>query len=188
MDTKLYRLNNNRKIIPVNIKTHIFASRYGYSRRYEWIDVGFQDESWQYNSFWQGCRKFIVDSRKDSEQSFPEVILERIAATGGVCKVSVGEGVVIEMDKEIAEETVYIISSLGEQNIELDIEEVEKERLTCIMGADLFPVISVHDSFASVLVGRMMYFNDMAAEQYNLRKWYDIQLTPLITKIHYSIY
>lgn len=101
---------------------------------------------------------------------FPEVILERIAATGGVCKVSVGEGVVIEMDKEIAEETVYIISSLGEQNIELDIEEVEKERLTCIMGADLFPVISVHDSFASVLVGRMMYFNDMAAEQYNLRK------------------
>ena len=53
------------------------------------------------------------------------------------------------------------------------------------MGADLFPVISVHDSFASVLVGRMMYFNDMAAEQYNLRKWYDILLLP---KIHYSIY
>ena len=112
MDTKLYRLNNNRKIIPVNIKTHIFASRYGYSRRYEWIDVGFQDESWQYNSFWQGCRKFIVDSRK----------------------VSGGEGVVIEMDKEIAEETVYIISSLGEQNIELDIEEVEKRKINLYYG------------------------------------------------------
>ncbi len=40
------------------------------------------------------------------------------------------------------------------------------------MPVDLFPVISVHDSFASVSVGRMMYFNDMAADQYNynLRK------------------
>ena len=65
---------------------------------------------------------------------FPEVILERIAATGGVCKVSVGEGVVIEMDKEIAEETVYIISSLGEQNIELDIEEVEKRKINLYYG------------------------------------------------------
>ena len=65
---------------------------------------------------------------------FPEVILERIAATGGVCKESVGEGVVIEMDKEIAEETVYIISSLGEQNIELDIEEVEKRKINLYYG------------------------------------------------------
>ena len=65
---------------------------------------------------------------------FPEVILERIAATGGVCKVSVGEVGVIEMDKEIAEETVYIISSLGEQNIELDIEEVEKRKINLYYG------------------------------------------------------
>ena len=134
MDTKLYRLNNNRKIIPVNIKTHIFASRYGYSRRYEWIDVGFQDESWQYNSFWQGCRNSLLIAGRIQNRVFPEVILERIAATGGVCKVSVGEGVVIEMDKEIAEETVYIISSLGEQNIELDIEEVEKRKINLYYG------------------------------------------------------
>jgi hypothetical protein len=60
---------------------------------------------------------------------FPEVVLERIASLGGMCRVSVGEGVVIEMDKEIAEETVYIISCLGEQNIELDIEEVGKRKI-----------------------------------------------------------
>ena len=40
----------------------------------------------------------------------------------------------IEMDKEIAEETVYIISSLGEQNIELDIEEVEKRKINLYYG------------------------------------------------------
>ena len=118
MDTKLYRLNNNRKIIPVNIKTHIFASRYGYS-----IIVS---DRVVWNS--------LLIAGRIQNRVFPEVILERIAATGGVCKVSVGEGVVIEMDKEIAEETVYIISSLGEQNIELDIEEVEKRKINLYYG------------------------------------------------------
>ena len=66
---------------------------------------------------------------------FPEVVLERIASLGGMCRVSVGEGVVIEMDKEIAEGTVYIISCLGEQNIELDIEEVGKRKINLYYGA-----------------------------------------------------
>lgn len=68
---------------------------------------------------------------------FPEVVLERIASFGGICKVSVGEGVVIDMDKEIAEKTVGILSCLEKRNIELDIEEVGKERSTCIMAVDL---------------------------------------------------
>ena len=69
---------------------------------------------------------------------FPEVVLERIASFGGICKVSVGEGVVIDMDKEIAEKTVGILSCLEKRNIELDIEEVgKKERSTCIMAVDL---------------------------------------------------
>lgn len=65
---------------------------------------------------------------------FPEVVLERIASLGGMCRVSVGEGVVIDMDKEIAEGTVYIISCLGEQNIELDIEEVGKRKINLYYG------------------------------------------------------
>ena len=134
MDTKLYRLNNNRKIIPVNIKTHIFASRL--------VTVGDMNELM--SAFKMRADSIIVSDRvvgnslliagRIQNRVFPEVILERIAATGGVCKVSVGEGVVIEMDKEIAEETVYIISSLGEQNIELDIEEVEKRKINLYYG------------------------------------------------------
>lgn len=65
---------------------------------------------------------------------FPVVVLERIASLGGICKVSVGEGVVIEMDKEVAEETVYIMSCLGEQNIELDIEEVRRRKINLYYG------------------------------------------------------
>ena len=65
---------------------------------------------------------------------FPEIVLERIAATGGVCKVSVGEGVVIEIDKEVAEETVELMACLGEQNIELDIEEVGKRKINLYYG------------------------------------------------------
>lgn len=65
---------------------------------------------------------------------FPEIVLERIAATGGVCKVSVGEGVVIEIDKEVAEETVELLACLGEQNIELDIEEVGKRKINLYYG------------------------------------------------------
>ena len=65
---------------------------------------------------------------------FPEIVLERIAATGGVCKVSVGEGVVIEIDKEFAEETVELLACLGEQNIELDIEEVGKRKINLYYG------------------------------------------------------
>lgn len=65
---------------------------------------------------------------------FPEIVLERIAANGGVCKVSVGEGVVIEIDKEVAEETVELLACLGEQNIELDIEEVGKRKINLYYG------------------------------------------------------
>lgn len=65
---------------------------------------------------------------------FPEIVLERIAATGGVCEVSVGEGVVIEIDKEVAEETVELLACLGEQNIELDIEEVGKRKINLYYG------------------------------------------------------
>lgn len=65
---------------------------------------------------------------------FPEIVLERIAATGGVCKVSVGECVVIEIDKEVAEETVELLACLGEQNIELDIEEVGKRKINLYYG------------------------------------------------------
>ena len=65
---------------------------------------------------------------------FPEIVLERIAATGGVCKVSVGEGLVIEIDKKVAEETVELLACLGEQNIELDIEEVGKRKINLYYG------------------------------------------------------
>lgn len=60
---------------------------------------------------------------------FPEVVLERIASFGGMCRVSVGEGLVIEMDKEIAEGTLDILSYLEKQNIELDIEEVRGRKV-----------------------------------------------------------
>ena len=65
---------------------------------------------------------------------FPEVVLERIASFGGICKVSVGEGVVIDMDKEIAEKTVGILSCLEKRNIELDIEEVGKRKINLYYG------------------------------------------------------
>lgn len=65
---------------------------------------------------------------------FPEVVLERIASLGGICKVSVGEGVVIDMDKEIAEGTVNILSCLEKRNIELDIEEVGKRKVNLYYG------------------------------------------------------
>ena len=45
---------------------------------------------------------------------FPEVVLERIASFGGICKVSVGEGVVIDMDKEIAEKDGWYTFLPGE--------------------------------------------------------------------------
>lgn len=60
---------------------------------------------------------------------FPEVVLERIASLGGVCKVSVGEGVVIKMDKEVAEGTVELLVCLGERNIELDVEDVKRRKV-----------------------------------------------------------
>lgn len=66
---------------------------------------------------------------------FPEVVLERIASLGGMCRVSVGEGVVIDMDKEIAEGTVNILSCLEKWNIELDIEEVGKRKINLYYGA-----------------------------------------------------
>lgn len=65
---------------------------------------------------------------------FPEVVLERIASFGGMCRVSVGEGVVIDMDKEIAEGTVNILSCLEKRNIELDIEEVGKRKVNLYYG------------------------------------------------------
>lgn len=65
---------------------------------------------------------------------FPEVVLERIASLGDICKVSVGEGVVIDMDKEIAEGTVNILSCLEKRNIELDIEEVGKRKVNLYYG------------------------------------------------------
>ena len=61
-------------------------------------------------------------------------VLERVAFLGGICKVSVGEGVVIDMDKEIAEKTVSILSCLEKRNIELDIEEVGKRKINLYYG------------------------------------------------------
>ena len=65
---------------------------------------------------------------------FPEGVLERIASFGGICKVSVGEGGVIDMDTEIAEKTVGILSCLEKRNIELDIEEVGKRKINLYYG------------------------------------------------------
>ena len=38
---------------------------------------------------------------------FPEVVLERIASFGGICKVSVGEGVVIDIRRLLKRRLVY---------------------------------------------------------------------------------
>lgn len=53
-------------------------------------------------------------------RTFPEVVLERTAAFGEICRVSVGESLVIE----VAEEIVNILFYPEKQNMELDIEEV----------------------------------------------------------------
>ena len=54
------------------------------------------------------------------------------------------------MDKEIAEKTVGILSCLEKRNIELDIEEVGKRKINLYYGGSFFPVILVHDNYASV--------------------------------------
>ena len=54
--------------------------------------------------------------------------------------MSVGEGVVIDMDKEIAEKTVGILSCLEKRNIELDIEEVGKRKINLVLWRLIFLV------------------------------------------------
>ena len=58
---------------------------------------------------------------------FPRVVLDRLTS-GGSCKVSVGNGIIIPVTQEVAKETVEMLDMLDEHHIELDIEEVAPQQ------------------------------------------------------------
>lgn len=80
---------------------------------------------------------FVGDSLLIAERvqnnRFPIVILKRLAA-GENCKVSIGGGIVIPVNREIATETFNILGQLEKLNIELDVEEVTTRKINLYYG------------------------------------------------------
>ena len=76
----------------------------------------------------------LLIAERIQNRRFPAVVLKRI--TGGEsCKVSMGEGVVIPVDREMATETLDMLEQLERMNIELDVEEVVTRKINLYYGS-----------------------------------------------------
>ena len=65
----------------------------------------------------------LLIAERIQNRRFPAVVLKRIT-DGESCKVSMGEGVVIPVDREMATETLDMLEQLERMNIELDVEKM----------------------------------------------------------------
>lgn len=77
----------------------------------------------------------LLIAERIQNRRFPTVVLKRII-DGESCKVSIGEGVVIPVDREMATETLDMLGQLERLNIELDIEEVATRKINLYYGGE----------------------------------------------------
>jgi len=76
----------------------------------------------------------LLITERIQNRRFPAVVLKRIT-DGESCKVSMGEGVVIPVDREMATETLDMLEQLERMNIELDVEEVVTRKINLYYGS-----------------------------------------------------
>lgn len=76
----------------------------------------------------------LLIAERVQNRRFPTVVLKRIT-DGESCKVSMGEGVVIPVDREMATETLDMFEQLERMNIELDVEEVVTRKINLYYGS-----------------------------------------------------
>ena len=76
----------------------------------------------------------LLIAERVQNRRFPTVVLKRIT-DGESCKVSMGEGVVIPVDREMATETLEMLEQLERMNIELDVEEVVTRKINLYYGS-----------------------------------------------------
>lgn len=76
----------------------------------------------------------LLIAERIQNRRFPAVVLKRIT-DGKSCKVSMGEGVVIPVDREMATETLDMLEQLERMNIELDVEEVVTRKINLYYGS-----------------------------------------------------
>ena len=95
-------------------------------------------------AFWMRADSIVVSdsliggslliAERVQNRRFPTVVLKRIT-DGESCKVSMGEGVVIPVDREMATETLDMLEQLERMNIELDVEEVVTRKINLYCGS-----------------------------------------------------
>ena len=76
----------------------------------------------------------LLIAERVQNRRFPTVVLKRIT-DGESCKVSMGEGVVIPVDREMATETLDMLEQLERMNLELDVEEVVTRKINLYYGS-----------------------------------------------------
>lgn len=76
----------------------------------------------------------LLIAERVQNRRFPTVVLKRIT-DGESCKVSMGEGVVIPVDRKMATETLDMLEQLERMNIELDVEEVVTRKINLYYGS-----------------------------------------------------
>ena len=76
----------------------------------------------------------LLIAERVQNRRFPTVVLKRIT-DGESCKISMGEGVVIPVDREMATETLDMLEQLERMNIELDVEEVVTRKINLYYGS-----------------------------------------------------
>ena len=76
----------------------------------------------------------LLIAERVQNRRFPTVVLKRIT-DGESFKVSMGEGVVIPVDREMATETLDMLEQLERMNIELDVEEVVTRKINLYYGS-----------------------------------------------------
>lgn len=76
----------------------------------------------------------LLIAERIQNRRFPTVVLKGIT-DGESCKVSMGEGVVIPVDREMATETLDMLEQLERMNIELDVEEVVTRKINLYYGS-----------------------------------------------------
>ena len=65
---------------------------------------------------------------KVQDDRLPIIVLKRLEGDD-VCKVSVGEGTVINVTKELASNLFVLLDALENEGIEIDVEEVAERKI-----------------------------------------------------------
>lgn len=78
-------------------------------------------------------RAFLVAGRVQNGL-LPAIVLERIKKDG-TCRVSVGEGIVIPVTRELAETALRLLEAFDDRDIEIDVEEVAGRKFNIYYGS-----------------------------------------------------